>query len=225
MSRQKIKIILIDQDTRIHDFVTQSLALLHAEIHSFTSPREGLLQALLLLPNLVILDMLNSEMDGVETCSELRSSLKLKGLRIAFFTSRTEDYSQIAGFHAGADDYILKPCQPQLFQSRIKALLNCFTARQVTSNGPGAIAIDRERYVLRKGKSEIILPPKEFELMSMLLECPRKVFTRQEIYKEVWGGEMENSNRTIDVHVRKLREKIGDNHIKTVKGIGYSFEP
>jgi two-component system alkaline phosphatase synthesis response regulator PhoP len=225
MSRQKIKIILIDQDTGIHDFVKQSLALLNAEIHSFTSPRAGLKQALILLPNLVILDMLNSEMDGVETCSEFRTVLKIKDLRIAFFTSRNEDYSQIAGFHAGADDYILKPCRPQLFQSRIKALLKWFKARPDQNTGPEAIAVDRERYVLRKGKYEIILPRKELELMSLLLECPRKVFTRQEIYNEIWGGEMDNSNRTIDVHVRKLREKIGNNHIKTVKGIGYSFEP
>lgn len=224
MTRQKIKIVLIDEDLRIHEFVRQSLRSLNSEMHFFTSPKEGLERSRHLSPNLVIMDILNSEMDGVEVCAEFRSSASLKDTLIAFFTTRNEDYSQIAGFNAGADDYILKPCRPLIFYSRIRALLRRFKLRTENPERFHGIAIDRERYIVRKGSEEILLPRKEFELMSLLIGAPRKVFTRKEIYSEVWGGEMDLSNRTIDVHIRKLREKIGENHIKTVKGIGYRFE-
>jgi two-component system alkaline phosphatase synthesis response regulator PhoP len=163
-------------------------------------------------------------MDGVEVCAEFRNSEILKDTLIAFFTSRNEDYSQIASFNAGADDYILKPCKPAVFQSRIRALLRRFRTRPDSSASSHGIAIDRERYMLKKGAEDILLPRKEFELISLLLSSPRKVFTRKEIYTTVWGGDMELSNRTIDVHIRKLREKIGEEHITTVKGIGYRFE-
>jgi len=224
MTQEKIKIVVIDQDTRIHEFVRQSLRSLNAELHFFTSPLVGLEHSKNLSPNLVIMDILNQEMDGVEVCAEFRGSSRLKDTLIAFFTSRNEDYSQIAGFNAGADDYILKPCRPLIFFSRIKALLRRFKIRAGTPGSFHGIAIDRERYLVKKGEKEILLPRKEFELMSLLFFSPRKVFTRKEIYNEVWGGEMDLSNRTIDVHIRKLREKIGEDHIKTVKGIGYRFE-
>jgi two-component system alkaline phosphatase synthesis response regulator PhoP len=224
MSRDKIKILVIDNDIRIHDFIRQSLKMLNAELHFFTSPKTGLEEAKAIGPNLVIMDILNPEMDGIEICAEFRSSSRLKDTLIAFFTTRNEDYSQIAGFNAGADDYILKPCRPHLFFSRMRALLRRFKLRSDSSTTFHGIAIDRERYIVKKGSDEILLPRKEFELMSLLISSPRKVFTRKEIYNEVWGGEMDMSNRTIDVHIRKLREKIGEDHIKTVKGIGYRFE-
>jgi two-component system alkaline phosphatase synthesis response regulator PhoP len=224
MSSDKIKVLIIDSDIHIHEFIRRSLSLLNAELHFFSSPKEGLEGAKLLIPNLVIMDILNPEMDGVEVCSEFRNISRLKDMLIAFFTTRNEDYSQIAGFNAGADDYILKPCRPQIFLSRIKALLRRFHVRTPVRNNLHGIVIDRERYLIKKGSQEILLPRKEFELMSLLFYSPRKVFTRKEIYTEVWGGDMEISNRTIDVHIRKLREKIGENHIKTVKGIGYRFE-
>jgi two-component system alkaline phosphatase synthesis response regulator PhoP len=224
MSLEKLKITVIDPDLRIHEFIRQSLRSLNAELHFFTSPRAGLEHSKVISPSLVIMDILNPEMDGVEVCAEFRSNSRLQDTLIAFFTTRNEDYSQIAGFNAGADDYILKPCRPLIFISRIKALLRRFKIRAPIKSSLNGIAIDRERYVIKKGTEEILLPRKEFELMSLLFYAPRKVFTRKEIYNEIWGGEMEVSNRTIDVHIRKLREKLGDNHIKTVKGIGYRFE-
>jgi two-component system alkaline phosphatase synthesis response regulator PhoP len=224
MSPGATKIIVIDSDVRVHEFVRQSLRMLHADLHFFVSPRTGLEHSKEISPTLVIMDILNPEMDGVEVCAEFRSTASLKDTLIAFFTTRNEDYSQIAGFNAGADDYILKPCRPQIFHSRVKALLRRFKLRTETSKPFHGIAIDRERYIVRKGSEELLLPRKEFELMSLLFFSPRKVFTRKEIYNEVWGGEMELSNRTIDVHIRKLREKIGEEYIKTVKGIGYRFE-
>ncbi len=224
MAAGKTKIVVIDSDVRVHEFIRQSLQALHAELHFFSSPRTGLDHSLQIAPNLVIMDILNPEMDGIEICSEYRGSEQLKDTLIAFFTTRNEDYSQIAGFNAGADDYILKPCRNQIFYSRVKALLRRFKVRTETSRPLNGIAIDRERYVVKKGTQELLLPRKEFELMSLLFFSPRKVFTRKEIYNEVWGGEMGLSNRTIDVHIRKLREKIGEDCITTVKGIGYRFE-
>jgi two-component system alkaline phosphatase synthesis response regulator PhoP len=223
MSRNKLRILVIDHDVRIHEFVRQSLRMLDAEFHCHTSPLLGLKEADGIAPNLVILDILNPEMDGIEVCAEFRNSPRLRDTLIAFFTTRNEDYSQIAGFNAGADDYILKPCRPHLFFTRMRALLRRFKSRTASALTAQGIAIDRERYTVKKGSREFLLPRKEFELMSLLLSSPRKVFTRKEIYTEIWGGEMDLRNRTIDVHIRKLREKLGDDHIVTVKGIGYRF--
>ncbi len=224
MPKDRPHIVVIDPDEKTHGFIRESLLALNPEFHFFTSPALALAHARKHPPTLVIIDILNPEMDGVEICTEFRNSANLKDMLIAFFTSRNEDYSQIAGFNAGADDYILKPCRSAIFQSRICALLRRFKLRPESSVPFHGIAIDRERYMLRKGNKEILLPRKEFELISLLLSLPRKVFTRKEIYTEVWGGDMDISNRTIDVHIRKLREKIGEEHITTVKGIGYRFE-
>lgn len=224
MSRDKIRIVVIDHDVRTHEFIRQSLRMLNAELNFFTSPKPALEHARHHTPNLAIMDITNPEMDGVEVCAEFRNLARLKDTLVAFFTSRNEDYSQIAGFNAGADDYILKPCRPLIFLSRIRALLRRYKLRPEAPTMFHGIVIDRERYIVRKGNDEILLPRKEFELMSLLISSPRKVFTRKEIYNSIWGGEMELRNRTIDVHIRKLREKIGEEHIKTVKGIGYSFE-
>ncbi len=176
-------------------------------------------------PHLVILDVIMPSMDGIEICHELRQIPTLQKSLIAFYTARNEDYSQIAGFSAGADDYIIKPVKSGVLVMRIKALLKRNKLKELSPNiQSGNIRIDRERYVVFKGPKEIVLPRKEFELLALMLATPRKVFTRQEIYREIWGAEFGEKNRTIDVHVRKLREKIGDEFIKTVKGIGYCFE-
>jgi two-component system alkaline phosphatase synthesis response regulator PhoP len=224
MPKERPRILVIDNDEKVHTFIRDSLSPLNPSFHFHKSPLLGIEQAHKERPTLAIIDILNPEMDGVEVCAEFRNSDNLKDTLIAFFTTRNEDYSQIAGFNAGADDYILKPCKSAIFQSRIRALLRRFKLRPESSVPFHGIAIDRERYMLRKGDSEILLPRKEFELIALLLSSPRKVFTRKEIYNEVWGGEMDLSNRTIDVHIRKLREKIGEEHITTVKGIGYRFE-
>lgn len=190
-----------------------------------TSGREGIEIARRFQPHLILLDIIMPGMDGVETCQEMRQLPVLQKSLIAFYTARNEDYSQIAGFSAGADDYIIKPVKTNVLILRIKALLKRNKSRQLsTVIQSGNIRIDRERYMVFKGNEEIILPRKEFELLALLLTAPRKVFTRQDIYREIWGAEFGDKNRTIDVHVRKLREKIGDQFIKTIKGVGYSFE-
>jgi two-component system alkaline phosphatase synthesis response regulator PhoP len=224
MPQEPLTILIIDPDENIQHFIRESLKSLNPELHFCTSPLEGLRYAQKNTPSLAIIDMINPEMDGVDLCAEFRNSLGLKSTLIAFFTARTEDYSQIAGFNAGADDYILKPCKPTVFQSRIRALLRRFRLRPETTLPLHGLVIDRERYMLRKGTQEILLPRKEFELIALLLSSPKKVFTRKEIYTEVWGGDMEISNRTIDVHIRKIRKKIGEEHITTIKGIGYRFD-
>ncbi|TND07600.1 MAG: two-component system, OmpR family, alkaline phosphatase synthesis response regulator PhoP [Bacteroidetes bacterium] len=195
------------------------------EVVCAESGREAIDIAKKFQPHLVILDVIMPGMDGIEVCHELRQVATLQKTLIAFYTARAEDYSQIAGFSAGADDYIIKPLKANVLVSRIKALIKRFKVKEIALNTQaGPIRIDRERYLVFKDNTEIILPRKEFELLALLLSTPRKVFTRDEIYQEIWGGPFDDNNRTIDVHVRKLREKIGDQYIKTVKGIGYGFE-
>lgn len=176
-------------------------------------------------PHLVILDLVIPGTDGIEICHDIKSIPTLQKTLIAFYTSRSEDYSQIAAFSAGADDYIIRPLRVNVLVMRVKAILKRHRTKELSKTvQAGSIRIDRERYIVFRGNEEIILPRKEFELLALMLTSPRKVFTRHEIYREIWGGEFGEKNRTIDVHVRKLREKIGDEFIKTVKGIGYSFE-
>lgn len=177
-------------------------------------------------PNLILVDLLMPELDGIDICLELRQDEKLKNTLIVFHTETSEDYSQIAAFNAGADDYIIKPVKTRVLISRLKALLK----RYIVYNQPSekkevaGLTIDRERYMIFKDGEEIILPRKEFELLSLLSTSPRKVFTRKEISQLIWGYEIFARNRTIDVHIRKLREKLGNKYIKTIKGIGYSLE-
>ena len=169
------------------------------------------------------------EMDGIAACEEIRKLPGCRDLIIAFLTARGEDYSQIAGFEAGADDYITKPIRPKVLISRVKALLKRSGGSVAESTEQekivriGNIVIDKERYVLQIDSEELVLPRKEFELLSLLVSKPDKVFTREEIYKSVWGDNVIVGDRTIDVHIRKLREKIGNDHIRTLKGIGYKF--
>jgi two-component system alkaline phosphatase synthesis response regulator PhoP len=175
---------------------------------------------------LILLDVMMPEMDGMETCIEMRGNSKLEGAVIAFLTARGEDYSQIAGFDAGADDYITKPIKPRVLLSRIKALLRRgkkSDGRQEVYQGK-TITIDRDRYIVIRNGVELSLPKKEFELLSLLVSKPGKVFNRSTILTQVWGNDVVVGDRTIDVHIRKLREKLGDHYFKTVKGVGYKFE-
>ena len=165
-------------------------------------------------------------MDGIETCRELREQKNLQDVLIAFLTARSEDYTQIAGFEVGADDYITKPIKPRVFISRVKALLRRLQTNTISESVIefGNIRIDKEKHVVFKGDEEIALPKKEFKLFSLLSSKPGKVFTREFILDSVWGDEVVVGDRTIDVHIRKLREKIGDDYFKTIKGVGYKFE-
>jgi two-component system alkaline phosphatase synthesis response regulator PhoP len=177
-------------------------------------------------PDLIVLDIMMPEMDGVEVCMRLRAMPEFKETLVAFLTARNEDYSQIAGFDAGADDYIAKPVKPKVFVSRVKALLKragVDRSKGGMLEGHG-VKLDLEGVMAYKGDEEIQLPKKEFELLALLMGKPGKVFKREEIYEHIWGQDVIVGDRTIDVHIRKLREKLGDDVIKTVKGIGYKFE-
>jgi two-component system alkaline phosphatase synthesis response regulator PhoP len=178
-------------------------------------------------PHIIVLDVMMPGMDGIETCVELRKIPTLKNTLIMFLTARGEDYSQIAGLDAGADDYISKPIKPRVFVSRINALLRRYQSAQQPDKLSVTIEdliIDPERYLVIRDDKEIILPRKEFELLLLLASKPNKVFNRDEIFARIWGNDVIVGERTIDVHIRKLREKIGINNIKTVKGVGYKFE-
>ena len=175
--------------------------------------------------HLILMDVMMPEMDGIETCREIRSHDSLRRTLIAFLTARGEDYSQIAGFDAGADDYIAKPIHVRVLLSRIRAMLKRFDSTVRDADGQSCgVVIDRERYLVFCEGRQLTLPRKEFELLSLLCSKPQKVFSREEIFASVWGSDVIVGDRTIDVHVRKLREKLGDRHIVTVKGVGYKFE-
>lgn len=231
MSENQFKVLLVDDELDILEFLSYNLEKEGYIVYTAKNGVEALEIAEKEIPNLIILDVMMPEMDGIAACEELRKIPALSSTIIAFLTARGEDYSQIAGFEAGADDYITKPVRPKVLVSRVKALLKrTGEATQapvevVDSNTItiGNLLIDKERYLIRIGDNEMILPRKEFELLSLLVSKPGKVFTREEIYFSVWGENVVVGDRTIDVHIRKLREKIGNSHIKTLKGIGYKF--
>ena len=219
------RILLVDDEADILEFISYNLIREGYQVYTATNGKEAVAKAREVVPHLILLDVMMPEMDGIETCQEIRKQDELKNTLIAFLTARGEDYSQIAGFEAGAGDYIAKPIRVKVLVSRIKALLKRFET--VPNEVPAAdrpIVIDRERYLVLKEGKEIVLPRKEFELLALLYSKPQKVFSREEIFSNVWGNDVIVGDRTIDVHVRKLREKLGDHHIVTIKGVGYKYE-
>lgn len=230
MNDSTFKILLVDDEIDILEFLSYNLEKEGYTVYTAKNGVEAIKLAEQNQPHLILLDVMMPEIDGIATCEEIRKIPSLNSTVIAFLTARGEDYSQIAGFEAGADDYITKPVRPKVLISRVKALLKrtgetVQVPVQHDSNivTIGNLLIDKERYLIRIGEDEMILPRKEFELLSLLVSKPGKVFTREEIYTSVWGENVVVGDRTIDVHIRKLREKIGTNHIKTLKGIGYKF--
>lgn len=220
-----IKVLLVDDEADVLDFMKYNLEKEGFWVYTARDGAEGIQLAKKITPQLIILDLMMPKMDGIETCRELRSIPELKNTLITFLTARDEDYSQIAGFEVGADDYITKPIKPRVFISRIRALLRRFETPEAGAKlTVGDIEIDRERYVIIQNGKEIVLPRKEFELIYLLASKPGKVFKREEILSRVWGNDTIVGDRTIDVHIRKLREKIGDDYFKTIKGIGYKFD-
>ena len=226
MKKQDIKILLVDDEPDILEILKYNLSSQGYQVYTAKNGIEGVEKAKKKIPHLIILDVMMPEMDGIEACEIIRNTKGLENTIITFLTARGEDYSQVAGFDAGADDYITKPIKPKLLVSKIKALLRRLSEEKSQSEDilkVGNIEINREEYkVINKGK-EIILPRKEFELLALLASKPDKVFKREVILDKVWGQEVVVGGSTIDLHIRKLREKIGDNHFKTVKGVGYKF--
>jgi two-component system alkaline phosphatase synthesis response regulator PhoP len=226
---KEAKILLVDDETDITEFIGFNLQAEGYLVEKAQTGEEAIEKAKTFVPDLIILDVMMPGMDGMETCEKLRKMPELNQPIIAFLTARGEDYSQIAGFDAGGDDYITKPVKPKVLVSRVKALLKrksgAGTSNDTTENilTVGSISIDKERYVVINGNQELILPRKEFELLLLLASKPDKVFTRDEIYSRVWGEDIIVGDRTIDVHIRKLREKLGNDHIRTLKGVGYKF--
>ncbi|MDR1172291.1 MAG: response regulator transcription factor [Bacteroidales bacterium] len=230
MAHDKYKILLVDDEPDILEFLSYNLKKEGYEVFTASGGNEAIETALAELPHLILMDVMMPGKDGVETCEEMRTHSQLDNCIIAFLTARAEDYSQIAGFEAGADDYINKPIKPKVLQTRIKALLKRYDksdqdkgAVKATTSASADLVIDKERFVVIKKGEELTLPKKEFELLALLMSRPEKVFGREEIFNLVWGDDIVVGDRTIDVHIRKLREKIGDKHIKTLKGVGYKF--
>ncbi len=229
MNWNEYKILLVDDEQDILEFLSYNLKNEGFEIHTAQDGNQALKIATDIKPHLVLLDVMMPGMDGIETCEEIRKLPELENTLVAFLTARGEDYSQIAGFEAGGDDYITKPIKPKLLVSKIKSLLKRYTSgkkgieedkNQIVS---GNLVIDKDKYLVIQDGKEIFFPRKEFELISLLLSRPDKVFSRDEIFDNIWGDNIVVGDRTIDVHIRKLREKLGDEYIKTVKGIGYKY--
>ena len=217
-------VLIIDDEADIRDILAYNLKKEGFTVHTASNGKDGIEIAQSKQPDIVILDVMMPEMDGIEVCDVLRNNPSTKHMRICFLTARSEDYSQIAGLDAGADDYVAKPIKPRVLISRIKALLRRnvnLDQGSVTENG--GLHIDREKYLVVNNGETVHLPRKEFELLALLASKPEKVFDRDYILKTVWGEGVIVGDRTIDVHVRKLRGKIGDDYIKTVKGVGYKF--
>ncbi|MBW6482585.1 MAG: response regulator transcription factor [Vicingaceae bacterium] len=222
------KILLVDDEQDILNFISYNLKKEGYEVFIALSGKEAIAIAKKEKPDLIIIDVMMPEMDGIETCQEIRTIDELKDTLITFLSARAEDYSQVAGFDAGADDYITKPIKPRLLVSKIKAILrrksNGNSAEINAEVEIGSIRIDREKYLVYKGEETHSLPKKEFELLALLLSKPGKVFTREVILETIWGRDVVVGDRTIDVHIRKLRERLGDENIETIKGVGYKFK-
>ncbi len=221
------KILLVDDEPDILEILEYNLRKEGYDVRTAGNGEKGLKKAKDEVPDLIILDIMMPVMDGVEVCRQLRADPQFDNTVITFLTAREEDYSQIAALDTGGDDYITKPISPRVLLSRVKALLRRGTKREEDEEQQviaiDDLEIDLEQIVVRRGKERIELAKKEFDLLVLLAGKPGKVFSREEIFNKVWGTDVIVGNRTIDVHIRKLREKLGDHYIKTIKGIGYKF--
>lgn len=213
------RILLIDDEDDILEFVKYNLERDGYEVFTAANGAEGLNVALRVKPHLILLDMMMPVLDGIETCKAIRNSPALKNVMVVFLSAVGSEETQLQGYDAGADDYINKPIKMNILRSRVQAILK----RIAPTDSSQELIIDTEHHIVKKGDETIILPRKEFSLLQLLHSEPGKLFTRDEIYRQVWGN-IVVGDRTIDVHIRKLRQKIGDNHIVTVKGVGYKFE-
>ncbi len=221
------RILLVDDEPDVLDFLSYNLRKEGSEVFTALDGKSAIKKAIEVLPNLIVLDIMMPGMDGIEACRRMRELPETKNTLIVFLTARTEDYSQIAGFEAGADDYLSKPLNPRVLISRLNALLRrrpTHTGAMNIVNVGNGISINNDNYSITVGGEQIYLPKKEFEIITLLTSKPGKVFRREDILHEIWGKDVVVGDRTIDVHIRKLRQKLGDDRIKTFKGIGYKFE-
>ena len=217
------KVLLVDDESDIVDLIKYNLEKEGYLVSTASNGVECLSIAKSFVPDLILLDVMMPEMDGIEACVELRKEPILKGVIIAFLTARAEDYSQVAGLDSGADDYITKPIKPRVLLSKIKALLRRSSVNKIVEDDKVSLEINRDKYLAICNGKEFTLPKKEFELLALLFSKPGNVFTRETILAKVWGDDIVVGDRTIDVHIRKLREKIGNDYIKTIKGVGYKL--
>lgn len=225
MDNKAVKILVVDDEPDIVEILQYNLEKEGYTVTTAYNGKDAIRIAKEELPHLIILDIMMPDMDGIETCQEIRNLSSLSESMIAFLTARNEDYSQIAGFDVGADDYIKKPIKPKVLTSRVKGLLR----RVTNSDKPntvqaGELVINKDEYLVYKAGEEISLPRKEFEILLLFANKPGRVFSRDEILENVWDDDIIVGDRTIDVHVRKLREKIGEDYIKTIKGVGYKLD-
>ena len=221
-----IKVLVVDDDPDIVEILKYNLKNSGYSVKSAGNGLEAIKKAKKFIPDIILMDVMMPEMSGIEACEEIKNIDQLSQAIIIFLSARSEDYTQISAYDAGADDYISKPVKPKIL---LKKISNIAKKISFEKNAPktidlGSIKINKEEYVVIKDKKEILLPRKEFELLFLLATKPEKVFTREEIMNKVWGTQVIVGDRTIDVHVRKLREKIGEKHIKTLKGVGYKFK-
>lgn len=221
-SPRDFTVLLVDDDPDILEFLSYALKKEGYNVFTANDGEEGVEQAKKLNPDLILLDVMMPKIDGIEACQIIRNELSINKPIIAFLTSRSEDYSQIAGLKAGADDYITKPIRPRLLVSKVESLIRR-KPESLTETTEADIVINREKYMVSYQGENLVLPKKEFELLDLLASKPGKVFNRDQIMNIVWGGEAIVGERTIDVHIRKLREKIGNRYIRTIKGVGYTF--
>ena len=223
----KQKILIVDDEPDILELIEYNLKKEGYQVYTARNGQEAVSEAKKVLPDLIVLDIMMPKMDGIEACRIMRTMPEFKNTFMVFLTARSEEYSEIAGFNVGADDYIAKPIKPRALVSRINAILRRNApAEEVTDNKLeiGSLVIDREAYLVFQKGEKVVLAKKEFELLYLLASKPGKVYTREVILKNIWEDSVVVTNRTIDVHIRKLREKLGDDIVSTVKGVGYKFE-
>jgi len=224
MEKSNIKILLVDDEPDIIEILTYNLNKEGYQVFSASNGKEALVQASKIIPHLIILDVMMPVMDGIEACENLRKDSRFEDTIIMFLSARSEDYSHVAAFDVGADDYVNKPIKPKVLNSKVSALLRRFTKNETNTNiVHGDLTINLDEYkVILKGEN-MSFPRKEFELLRLLASQPDKVFKREKIMEDVWGNDVVVGDRTIDVHIRKLREKMGNSYFKTIKGVGYKF--
>jgi two-component system, OmpR family, alkaline phosphatase synthesis response regulator PhoP len=223
----KHKILIVDDEPDILELIEYNLKKEGYQVYSASNGQEGVNEAKKVLPDLIILDIMMPKMDGIEACRIMRTMPEFKNTFMVFLTARSEEYSEIAGFNVGADDYIAKPIKPRALVSRINAILRRNSSPEEVSDNKlevSDLVIDREAYLVFQEGKKVVLAKKEFELLYLLASKPGKVYTRENILKNIWEDSVVVTNRTIDVHIRKLREKLGEKYVATVKGVGYKFE-